>query len=87
MCQSTAHIARGTLPVHLPYFIYRIGTTPQIEIVDKVSINFTGGRVVAYNTATVSEVIGAFAMATFPASVHTYGGHVLLRHARFRSFG
>jgi hypothetical protein len=69
-----------------PYLVDGIGTTPQIEIVDKIGIYYIGGGVVANNMATNFEIIGALAMTTFPSSVHTYDGQILLRHVWLGSF-
>jgi hypothetical protein len=69
------------------HFVDGVGASPHIEIVDKVGIDFTGGGIVANNTTTVFEIIGAFAMTMFPSSMHAYGGHVLFGHAWLRSFG
>jgi hypothetical protein len=67
------------------YLIDCIGASPHIKIVDKVCVYFIGG-IVTNNTTTVSEIIGAFAVMTFPSSLHAYGGHVLFGHMRFWSF-
>jgi hypothetical protein len=71
--------------IYFVNFVDGIGASPHIEIVYKVSVNFTGG-IVANNTTTIFEIIGALSMTTFPSSVQTYGSQVLLRHVWLRSF-